>query len=112
MKTILFILMFISQAAFSSNLFKERVWKLSDTKKSIFLDQGVFHNELENKSIVSGIKSVRNSFVSSRGFERIVFDFTSEQMPRVYGHLSQKGKKISIDFYKTSLANGAANIQD
>jgi hypothetical protein len=106
------VIVFNSITVFATNLYKERVWAIPNNKKSIFLDEGIFHHELSNKVSAGKIISVRNSYLASRGYERIVFDFANDQLGRIYGNISQKNKKISIDFSNTEIATGAANIQN
>ena len=100
--TLILLSLIFSLESFAQNLMEERIWKISNRKKSIFLDSGVFHYN----SILSGsrITGVRNSNVPDRGYERVVFDFASQTIPKVYGHISGKDKKISIDLFETSVA--------
>jgi hypothetical protein len=43
MKKLVFTLLFFSVSAlFAQNLLKERIWKISDRKRSIYFDKGVF----------------------------------------------------------------------
>ena len=100
--TLILLSLLFSLESFAQNLMEERIWKISSRKKSIFLDSGVFHYN----SILAGsrITGVRNSNVPDRGYERVVFDFASQTIPKVYGHISGKDKKISIDLFETSVA--------
>jgi len=101
MKIVLLTLLLLStNSLFAQNLLKERIWKISDRKRSIFFDKGVFHSDL--KSTNQMLQSVRNSYVKSRGYERIVFDFGSSAAPKVYGYISENNK-IYIDFFNTVL---------
>jgi hypothetical protein len=47
--------------------------------------------------------SIRNSYVPARGYERIVFDFSSNKPPKVYGKIEGGEKKIYVDFFNTSM---------
>ena len=76
----------------AQDLLKERIWKLSDRKKSIFFDKGVFYSP--SNSRMQKLDAVRNSYVPARGFERIVLDFSDSKIPRVYGHISKDEKKV------------------
>lgn len=101
MKLIFFILVILSVNSFASqNLLKERIWKISDRKRSIFFDKGVFHSDLDPSNQM--LQGVRNSFVKSRGYERVVFDFGGKQPPKVYGYISENNK-VYIDFFNTML---------
>lgn len=90
-----------AQASSAQNLLKERIWKISDRKRSIFIDKGVFHSESNPQH--QELKSIRNSYVASRGYERIVFDFTSATPPKVYGKIDGSMKKVYVDFFNTSM---------
>merc|ERR1711976_962499 len=85
-----FLLITISLTSFcyGQDLLQERIWKISSKKRSIFFDKGVFHSQqnLDKQQL----KGIRNSFVASRGYERIVFDFTTNKPPKVYGKISSK----------------------
>jgi len=87
----------------AQNLMEERIWKVSPRKKSIFLDSGVFHMNSSLKD--SSISAVRNSAVVGRGYERVVIDFTTPTVPKLYGHITEN-KKISIDFFDTAIVTG------
>jgi hypothetical protein len=92
----------IALPAIAQNLMEERIWKVSPRKKSIFLDSGVFHF---NSSLASSsITGVRSSAVEGRGYERVVIDFSTASVPKLYGHISAKEKKISVDFFSTNVA--------
>ena len=95
-------LLLVSFPIMAQNLMEERIWKVSSRKKSIFLDSGVFHYNSDLKS--SSIKGVRGSAVDGRGYERVVIDFTTPSIPKVYGHISAKDNKVNIDFFDTSVA--------
>lgn len=95
---------------FAQNLNSQRIWKISSKKRSIFLDKGVFHSEANAKNIQ--LSGIRNSYVSSRGYERVVFDFSSEKTPRIYGHISKENKKIYLDFFDTSLNKELTSIKE
>lgn len=101
MKFVFLILVILSANTLSAqNLLKERIWKISDRKRSIFFDKGVFHSDIQaNNQMLQG---VRNSYVSARGYERVVFDFGSKNPPKVYGYISEDNK-IYIDFFNTVL---------
>tara|TARA_B100001971_G_scaffold213155_1_gene245478 strand:- start:63301 stop:63771 length:471 start_codon:yes stop_codon:yes gene_type:complete len=101
MKFVFLILVILSANSISAqNLLKERIWKISDRKRSIFFDKGVFHSDLKASNQM--LQGVRNSYVSARGYERVVFDFASQNPPKVYGYISEDNK-IYIDFFNTVL---------
>ncbi len=93
----------------AQNLMEERIWKVSPRKKSIFLDSGVFHLNSQLKS--SSITAVRNSAVNGRGYERVVIDFNTPTVPKLYGHITAN-QKISVDFFDTGIATNQPKLKD
>ena len=93
----------------AQNLMEERIWKVAPRKKSIFLDSGVFH--LNSGLTSSSITSVRNSAVNGRGYERVVVDFNTPTVPKLYGHITAD-KKISVDFFDTSITTNQPQLKD
>jgi hypothetical protein len=104
------LLMLLSTTAFAQNLMKERIWKLSPRKRSIFLDKGVFHAVTGQSG--GQVVGVRNSFVKSRGYERIVIDFNTQKIPNVYGHIAQKENKVYLDFFNSQLGKTLNPLQN
>ncbi len=110
MKLGLFLLcLLVVTPLLAQNLMEERIWKVSPRKKSIFLDSGVFHLNSTLKD--SSISAVRNSAVSGRGYERVVIDFNSPTIPKIYGHITEN-KKISIDFFDTSMVTAQPQMKN
>lgn len=103
-------ILLISTTAFGQNLLEERIWKISPRKKSIFLDSGVFH--LNSTQFDSKISGVRNSVVGSRDYERVVVDFTTNNVPKLYGQISAKDKKISVDFFDTAISTAQPSLKN
>jgi hypothetical protein len=100
---IFLILMQLVFATLSAqDLMKERIRKLSSNKTSIYIEKGIFHNGGVKQEAV--LKSIRQSFNPKQGFERIVIDFNSNQIPKVYGHISSQDKKLYIDLFDTTMA--------
>jgi hypothetical protein len=91
------------------NLMEERIWKVSPRKKSIVRDSGIFHlnSDLKNSSLTG----LRSSAVNGRGYERIVVDFNSPSVPKLYGHISAN-KKISIDFFDTLIQTSQPSLKN
>jgi hypothetical protein len=106
----LLICLLVSLPVIAQNLMEERIWKVSSRKKSIFLDSGVFHynSPLSNSSI----SAVRSSAVDGRGYERVVIDFNTPTIPKIYGHISAQDKKISVDFVGTSIATNQPQLKN
>jgi hypothetical protein len=108
--SIIIAFVLVSGAVFAQNLMEERIWKLSSRKKSIFLDSGVFH--YNNGAKESQVISVRSSAVAGRGYERVVIDFNTPQIPKVYGHISSQTQKLSIDLFDTSVATSQPQLKN
>jgi hypothetical protein len=104
------VLMYFNQHSFAQNFHAERIWKVSDRKKSIYLDQGIFHHP--SKETGNILINVRNSYVANRGYERIVLDFSGANLPRVYGNISNQNKKIYIDLFNTSLGASITKLKN
>lgn len=110
MKLSLFLLCLLAVTPIlAQNLMEERIWKVSPRKKSIFLDSGVFHLNSSLKS--SNITSVRSSAVNGRGYERVVIDFNTSSVPKLYGHITAD-KKISVDFFDTSIMTNQPQLKN
>ena len=97
-----FALLVTALGAFAQNLTEERIWKISSRKRSIFLDSGVFHYKSETAG--AAISGVRNSVVAGRDYERVVVDFNSAGVPRLYGHISSSEGKLRVDFFDTTIS--------
>src|SRR5690606_40570075 len=96
MKMTLLLILFYSFASFGQSLHDARILKISDRKRSIFMDKGIFHYESEASN--QSLENLRNSYDANRGYERLVFDFAGGEPPRVYGMINQNEKKRYIDF--------------
>lgn len=97
-----FILFQLLIPVFGQDLLKERIRKLSNNKTSIYVEKGIFHNG--GVKLQSTLKSLRQSYNPKQGFERIVMDFTTNEVPKIYGHISSEEKKMYLDIFETSLA--------
>ena len=107
----LYIISFFSLLSFqifSQDLMVERIRKISGNKKSLYFNKGIFHNGAPTGKAT--LKKVRHSYVKRNGYERIVFDFSSNKIPRIYGHISYKEKKLYLDFFKTSIDSGIGSF--
>ncbi len=100
-------LLAVSQAL-AQNLMEERIWKVAPRKKSIFLDSGVFHMNSDVKSSITG---VRNSALNGRGYERVVIDFNTPAVPKLYGHITAN-RKLSVDFFDTSIQTAQPQMKN
>ena len=105
MNRIIFLListLVFSQQVFGQDLLKERIRKLSSNKTSIYIEKGIFHNG--GVKLNSSLVSIRQSFNAKQGFERLVFDFSSNQVPKIYGHMNSDDRKLYIDLFETTLS--------
>lgn len=109
MMRLLFITLFMSLPVLAQNLMEERIWKVSPRKKSIFLDTGVFHHNGDLKN--AAITSIRSSATPGQGYERVVIDFNSASIPKMYGHISSKDQKISIDFFDATISSAQPQLK-
>lgn len=85
-----------------------RIRKLTASKKAIFLKNGIFHNGNVKNS--SRLNKVRHSFSKNQGYERVVFDFSTSNIPKVYGSISSNEKRIYLDFFDTNLKESIASV--
>jgi hypothetical protein len=109
MKYLCILLGIISLSAWTQNLNEERIWKLVPRKKAIYLAHGVFH---QNQGARASVTGVRSSNVPDRGYERIVIDFAGTSIPRLYGHISEADKKISVDFFDTNVGGQITSLKN
>lgn len=110
MKLLIFVLILQSFAVMAQDLSKQRIWKISSKKRAVFLDKGIFYTN--ESSSQQQLKAIRNSYIPSRGYERVVFDFTSPKPPRVYGHIANNEKKVYLDLHNTSLNRSISAVKN
>jgi hypothetical protein len=110
MLRLLFLCLLISAPLLAQNLMEERIWKVSARKKSIFLDSGVFHHHSDLKN--AAITGVRSSATSGQGYERVVVDFNTASIPKIYGHVSGKDQKLSVDFFEATVATTQPQLKN
>ncbi len=85
----------------AQDLLGERIRKIEGHKQNAYFTQGIFHNGDSGSS--SAIKALRHAKHQGQ-YERLVIDFTTSEIPRIYGHLSEAEQKLYLDFFKTKLA--------
>lgn len=111
MKTIVILLVILMGLSVNAqNLSKQRIWKITSDKRSIYFDQGIFHSD--KKRSPAKLTNIRNSYVTSRGYERVVLDFDGSQPPKIYGHISMSKNKMYLDLFNTTLSSNIANIKN
>jgi hypothetical protein len=107
MKYIVLLILFVGHSVGAQNLNEERIWKIAPKKKAIYLASGVFH---QNAGPSSSIIGIRSSSSPQQGYERVVIDFSTAQIPKIYGHISEGDKKISVDFLNSSVSTGLKSL--
>lgn len=106
---ILFLnILFLNPEAFTQDLQSERIRTIGDRKRSIYLESGIIHNG--STSVVTKLKSVRHNFSESLGYERLVFDFETPKVPRIYGYISATESKMYLDLFDTELAAAISSM--
>ena len=107
---VLFLSLFcLTSSLFGQDLFKERIRKLSSNKTSIYVEKGIFHNG--GVKLQSTLKSLRQSYNPKQGFERIVIDFSTNQIPKIYGHISSEDRKMYLDIFDTTIAKDLKTVE-
>lgn len=87
---------------YSQNLFEEKIRMLFPHKKNVYLRDGTFYKKGINQKI-SILSNIRRSYFKNEGRERVVVDFSTQTVPRIYGHISKLNKKIYLDIYQTHI---------
>ncbi len=105
-----FVLLVTAAGAMAQNLTEERIWKISSRKRSIFLDSGVFH--FKSNTTGATISGIRNSVIAGRDYERLVIDFNSSNVPRLYGHISSAEGKLRVDFFETAISGVPTQLKN
>ncbi len=59
----------------------------------------------------AGITSIRSSGTAGQGYERVVIDFNSATIPKLYGHISPKDQKITVDFFESNVVSNQAQLK-
>ena len=98
----------LTSSLLAQDLLKERIRRLSSNKTSIYIEKGIFHNG--GVKIQSSLKSLRQSYNPKQGFERIVIDFSTNQIPKIYGHMSSEDRKMYLDIFETTIAKDLKTV--
>ena len=56
------------------------------------------------------MKNVRHHYSQKNGYERVVFDFGSDKLPKVYGYISSSEKKLYLDLFDTKLLESFSSL--
>ena len=84
----------------AQDLLGERIRKIEGHKQNAYFTQGIFHNgDLGGPSAIKALRHAKHQ----GQYERLVIDFTTAEIPRIYGHLSEAEQKLYLDFFKTKL---------
>lgn len=100
-KAFLLLIMTVSLSAQAQNLLKERIWKVSPRKKSIYFEKGVFH--FPGHANPARLNAVRHSYTQRLGYERVVLDFNTPNLPKVYGFIDRSQNKVYVNLIGTQL---------
>ena len=100
--------LFFSFSTRAQDLMKEKIWKVTSKKRSLFLKDGVFFSG--KKKIGSNLRAVRHRFDKKDDKERVVFDFSTKEIPSIYGHIASGEKKVYIDFFNTGINPKIASL--
>src|SRR3989339_1104172 len=98
----IFILSLVTSMVFAGNLLDSKVLILTGNKTSNYMAEGIFSNG-KGEIAKSELKAIRHAYTDEQGYERLVFDFSTEVLPQVYGNFSGKEKKIYLDLFNTTL---------
>ena len=98
----LLIVLLIQSIVISYGYENSDIMEIKSTKRSIYRDSGIFHNGIKDGD--STLKNLRHSGKKIESYERIVFDFSKDNVPQVYAHINQKDNKLQIDFLRTTLS--------
>lgn len=71
------------------------------TKKNVYVEHAIFQSGSLKQN--SKLSSLRHSSYSKRGYERIVLDFESKNLPETYVFVSSRDGKINIDLSNTKI---------
>lgn len=109
------ILMILAVVTFSSlihaqNLFDLAIREIEPQKKSVYFSDGVLH--LSKGARGSELINIRHSYSPQRGYERIVFDFNTNTVPRIYAYIANENKKVFFDFFESSFSSSIPDLKN
>lgn len=108
--TLMISILLSSTSLYSQDLMSERIRKIDERKRSVYVDQGIFHNG--SGGVSSTVKAIRHGLSENRDYERVVFDFTTKEVPRIYAHLSNSDQKLYLDLFRTNLSESVESFGD
>lgn len=98
----------IEPRCLAQNLSQERLIKVTAHKSSQYIKSGIFFNQGEGGK--GRLNALRHFYSSKKGNERIVFDFDAKFMPKIYGFISEKERKLYIDMFQTTLNPAVSSL--
>lgn len=99
-----------SQFVSAQNLFDLAIREIEPQKKSVYFSDGVLH--LSKGERGAGLVNIRHSYSPKRGYERIVFDFNSNSVPRIYAYIANENKKVFFDFFNSSFSSTIPDLKN
>lgn len=91
------ILFYSPTNLYSQNLLKENSWVVDGNKKNVYFDQGIFRLSRPAPKVPPQLTNIRSHFNKKTKQERIVLDFTGDEVPSLYGNISPAKKKLALD---------------
>ncbi|MBP9674782.1 MAG: hypothetical protein KBD63_06760 [Bacteriovoracaceae bacterium] len=80
---------------------KQNIWEITGRKRAVYQQKGIFHSTGFVKK--STLSKVRGSFNNKEQTQRIVFELTTNRIPKIYGYKASEDQKIFLDFFATDL---------
>lgn len=99
------LLYLFSLSAFTQNLLKENSWIIDANKKNVYFDQGIFRLSRPLPKVQPQLTNIRTHYNKKTKQERIVMDFTGDEIPSLYGNISPVKKKLSLDILQSDKAD-------
>lgn len=82
----------------------EQFWGMSGRKLENYFSQGFSKNDFAKTTNSSELKKVRAFFKRKEGYERIVFDLSTDILPKSMVYISASSKNVTVKFQSTSKA--------
>jgi len=83
----------------AQNLMEARVQKLGTREQSIYQGPRIVHNGPQKNDAL--LIEIRHSFHPAKQYERLVFQFKGDKVPKIYGHIGQE--VMRLNFFKTKI---------
>ncbi len=99
--SVFFLLLMSISNSFGQNLNLEKARAIEGHKTGIFVEEGIFYKSASE--IKSELKGFRRSGDKEKTKERVVIDFSTKSVPRIYSYLSNSEKILYVDFFNTEI---------